>query len=195
MKMIWSSFKQMIACIKKDFMLYLACALPVLLGVMIRFGVPALEKFLCGWLVKMSVLEPYYILFDICFLLMTAFAFCFVAAMVVLEDVDNKITNYLFVTPLGKTGYLISHFVLPAVLGFLLTIVFYPFFHLTAMGIGNILFCAVTGLLHGLIAAMLMVSVSSNKLEGMTVAKVVSLEIFGYIVPYFIAGKLQYIFG
>lgn len=51
---------------------------------------------------------------------------------------------------------------------------------------------SITGVLQGVIISLLIVSLSTNKLEGMAVAKISALTILGALVPYFIPAPIQY---
>lgn len=63
--------------------------------------------------------------------------FCFVSAMVSLEEADEKTAAYLFITPLRITGYLCARFGIPAVTAFFVTAVLLPVFKLTAFWMGK----------------------------------------------------------
>lgn len=192
MRAVRLSFRQMLACLRRDMMLFAACAAPVLVGFFFRFGIPFLEAVLTGWLCTPSILSPYYRLFDVAFAMLSPAMFCFVAAMVSLEEADEKTAAYLFITPLGKTGYLVSRLGVPAVVAFLVTLVLFPVFQLTAFSPTAIFLFAAGGTLQGLIVALLVLTVSSNRLEGMAVTKLATLLVLGAVVPFFVKGDLQY---
>lgn len=119
--------------------------------------------------------------------------FCFISAMVCLEEADEKTAVYLFVTPLGKTGYLSARFGIPAVTAFLITIILFPAFKLTTFSPIAILLFAASGTLQGMIVALLVLTLSSNRLEGMAVTKLSTLTILGAVIPFFIKGNIQYV--
>lgn len=192
MRAVRLSFRQMLACLRRDMMLFAACAAPVLVGFFFRFGIPFLEAVLTDWLCMPNILSPYYRLFDVAFAMLSPAMFCFVAAMVSLEEADEKTAAYLFITPLGKTGYLVSRLGVPAVVAFLVTLVLFPMFQLTAFSPAAIFLFAADGTLQGLIVALLVLAVSSNKLEGMAVTKLATLLVLGAVVPFFVKGDLQY---
>jgi len=52
---------------------------------------------------------------------------------------------------------------------------------------------AAGGTLQGIITSLLILTISSNKLEGMAVAKLSGLMIFGAAIPFFIKDDLQYV--
>ena len=193
MTAVRNSFFQMLYMIRKDMMLVAACVGPVLAGIAFRFGIPMAEKALCDMFGRSYILQPYYELFDLFLAVLAPVLFCFAAAMVILEERDDKITRYMFVTPLGRKGYLIARMGIPFVLAILVTLVLLPLFMLTRQHFWMILFLAVAGALQGMIVALMIVTISSNKLEGMAVSKLSTMTMLGFIVPYFIPDKVQYV--
>lgn len=193
MRAVKSCFIQMLLFLKKDAMLFASCIAPVLMGFVFRFGIPVLEGILTDYFRCESILAPYYVIFDIFFSMMTPFLFCFVAAMIILQEKDDGITGYLCVTPLQKYGYLSARLALPGICAFIITVLLFPVFKLTEQGIITILFLAVSGALQGLMIALLIVTLSSNKLEGMAVTKLSTVTILGIFVPFFISDRIQYV--
>lgn len=186
MRAIRLSFFQMMKFIRHDMMLFAAGMVPLLAGTAIHCGVPLLEKSLIRFTGLSSVLSPYYGLFDIFFASIAPAMFCFIAAMIILEEHDDHIDRYLFVTGLGRKGYFVSRIVIPALAAFVVTAALLPVFRLTALSVGIIIFLSLTGTLQGIIIALLIVTLSSNKLEGMAVTKLSTLIILGAVVPHFI---------
>ena len=193
MRAIRSSFFQMLAYMRRDMILFAACLTPILAGFLFRFATPLLETALTGWLHTPEVLPPYYALIDIFFAMLSPVMFCFISAMVSLEEVDEKTAAYLFVTPLGRNGYLAARFCIPAVAAFLVTVVLLPIFKLTSLSLINIVLFAAGGTLQGTIIALLILTFSTNKLEGMAVTKLSSLMIFGAAIPFFNKHNIQYV--
>lgn len=193
MKAIRLSFFQMTAAMRRDLMLPAACLVPVLAGIFFRFILPLLEAVLTDHFHIPALISPYYRLIDIFLAMMAPVMFCFVAAMVSLEEADEKTAAYLFITPLGKTGYLTARLGVPAVIAFPVTILLLSVFGLTAFSAAAILLFTVGGTLQGLITALLVLTLSSNRLEGMAVAKLSSLVILGAVIPFFIRGHAQYV--
>ena len=193
MRAIRLSFFQMLAYMRRDMMLFAACLAPILAGLLFRFGIPLLEAVLTDWFHMPAIISPYYALIDILFAMLSPAMFCFVSAMVSLEEVDEKMAAYLFVTPLGRNGYLAARFCVPAVAAFLVTIVLLPVFKLTSLSTVEIVLLAAGGAVQGVIISLLILTFSSNKLEGMAVTKLSSLMIFGAAVPFFIKHNVQYV--
>ena len=193
MRAIRLSFFQMLVYIRRDMMLFAACPIPILAGLLFRFGVPFLEAALTDWFPILAIISPYYALIDILFAMLSPAMFCFVSAMVSLEEADEKTAAYLFVTPLGRNGYLVARFCCPAGVAFLVTVALLPVFKLTSLSLIDIVLLAVGGAVQGIIISLLILTLSSNKLEGMAVTKLSSLMIFGAAVPFFIKHNVQYV--
>jgi len=192
MRAIRLSFLQMLAYMRRDMMLFAACLAPILAGILFRFAIPLLETALKDRFHISAVIAPYYGLMDLLFAMLSPAMFCFVSAMVALEENDEKTVKYLFITPLGKFGYLTARFGVPAVIAFLVTVILLPVFKLTAFSPVAILLLAAGGTLQGMIVALLVLTLSSNKLEGMAVTKLSMLTILGAVIPFFIKGNMQY---
>lgn len=192
MKAVRLSFMQMLLFVRRDRILFLSCLAPIFAGFFFKFGIPAFEKTLIDWSDVPTILTPYYGLFDSFLSMLTPTMFCFVAAMVMLEEHDDRIEQYLFVTTLGRKGYVISRIGLPAAMAFIVTFISLPLFKLTPLSIIKISFLSIMGALQGMIIALLIVTLSTNKLEGMAVTKISTLTILGALVPYFVPSPIQY---
>ena len=193
MKIVYRCFLQMMRTIRYDMMLFAVCLGPVLCGMLIKFGIPFLESFLCIQLQKKTFLAPYYGLLDVFFAMMASVLFCFAAAMVVLEETDDKVIRYLFVTGLGKKGYLISRFGIPSGIAFVFTLILLRIFSLTKPGITELLLLGLSGTCMGLIIALMVVVFSTNKLEGMAITKLSTVIMLGGVAPYFVEHPVKYL--
>lgn len=192
MRAIRLSFIQMLAHMRRDMMLFAIGLAPILIGVVFRFVIPMLEDTLTNWFNTPEIITPYYPLIDIFFSMLSPAMSCTVSAMISLEEADEKTAAYLFVTPLGKTGYLVARFCLPAVIAFLVTVILLPFFKLASLSLLDIVLLTIGGTLQGIIVALLVLAISSNRLEGMAIAKLSTLVIVGAAIPFFIQRKIQY---
>ena len=194
-KAIWKSFVQMIRTVREDFMLYMALSFAVFLGALFKFGIPALDGVLLNIFRREAILMSHAEKFDIIFCSLAPFVYTYVAGMVGLEDIDNHTANALFITPLGNRGYVISHFAFPATLGVLTTWLLYPIFHISALSVQNVLFVSVIWGIIGYVMALLMVTASRNKMEGLVITRVEAVSMLGYLVPFFMRNKIQYLFA
>lgn len=193
MKAIRLSFFQMVVTMGRDMILFMACLAPFLVGFLFRFAIPFLENILIDYFNRPLIISPYYKLIDIFFLMLSPTMFCFVSAMVSLEETDEKTATYLFITPLGKTGYLLARLGIPAVIAFIVTVIVFPVFKLTALSLISFLLFAASGTLQGIIVSLLVLVLSSNRLEGMAITKLSTLIMFGAVIPFFIKNNVQYV--
>ena len=161
MKAIRLSFFQMVAAMRRDMMLFAACLAPILAGIFFRFAIPFLEAVLIDCFNIPAIISHYYKLIDILFAMLSPAMFCFVSAMISLEEVDEKTAAYLFVTPLGRNGYLVARFCIPSVAAFLITVVLLPVFKLTSLSPIDIVLLAAGGTLQGIIISLLILTLSS----------------------------------
>ncbi|WMJ78966.1 MULTISPECIES: ABC transporter permease [unclassified Sedimentibacter] len=180
---LFISFKQYLIQITKDAMLFIVCLSPFLCGVLFKFGIPSV-----------AMLKPYYLLFDLLLAVLTPMMISYVSAMVILGDVDEGITRHMAVTPLGKSGYLISKLGFPLAASFFITIIVMIIFSLTEPALGRVIGISILTSMLGLIMSMMVISIAANKVEGMAVMKLSGIIILGIPAAFLIAEKFQYLF-
>lgn len=193
MKSILRSFGQMMSCIRQDMMLVAAGFAPLLCGLFFKLVIPLLETLLTSQFHQVEILVPYYALFDLFLTVLTPMMYCFIAAMIILEETDDHIAQSLAVTPLGKRGYLISRLGIPALLSLCVTILVLPIFSLTKLRVMMYLSFSLAGTIQGMMIALLVVSYSTNKLEGMALTKISSILLLGMLVPFWSHTDIQYL--
>lgn len=193
MKAMIVSFSQMLRQMKHDTMLVMIALCPFLMGIFFRFVIPTIESVITTYFDTNEILAPYYTLFDTVLVMIIPSMFNFAAAMVMLEESDDHVTAYLSVTPLGKTGYIFSRLGFTGFISFFVSIIAVTIFHLSRMNIPVFLGAVLAGSIHGSVAALLIVALSKNKVEGMAVGKFASLLNLGILVPFFVKNKVQFI--
>ncbi|WP_312833292.1 ABC transporter permease [Sedimentibacter saalensis] len=187
------SFMQYLNQIAKDAMLFLSCLAPVLYGLFMKFGIPAAEKFLTGYYSREEVLVPYFLIFDLFLVVLTPMMFSFASSMVILGEIDDGITKYMSVTPLGRGGYLISRLILPLTLSFVVSIIVMNVFSLDIISFEMIILLSFLSSVLGFITTMMVVSLSANKVEGMAITKMSGISMIGIILPFFVLTRIQYL--
>lgn len=194
MRAVQVSFRQMIAFLKRDMMLAAACVAPLLIGLAFRFAIPFLENVITEKISAEGMLTPFYTVFDLFLVSITPVFYCFIAAMVILEERDDCIMSALYVSPLGRGGYIFSRVGIPGIISFCVAEGMIFVFSLTEIPLFEQILLALCGTLQGIVVAILVVTLSSNKLEGMAVTKISGLLIMVGIVPWFVPENLQYVF-
>ena len=193
MKSIYINFFQMFQQMKQDKMLIAISFVPFLTGLVFRFVIPLVENLLTNYFDVYEILQPYYPLFDLFLVIITPAMFNYVVAMVMLEEIDERITTYLAITPLGKTGYLFSRLGFSGMMSFVVNIAVVMIFRLAQIDMLILVCVALVGAMQGVVIALLIIAVSENKVEGMAIGKIASLFNMGAVIPYFITGNVQYL--
>ena len=114
MKPLLRSFGIFIRQITRDNMLWAVCLAPFITALLFRFGIPYAESLLCAYFQRQRILADYYLLFDLWLCLTPSYMLCFASAMVMLTERDENMAGYMAVTPVGKTGYVLSRLIFPA---------------------------------------------------------------------------------
>jgi len=192
MKAIYISFFQMLRQMKQDIMLIIITLVPLLAGAILRFIIPIIEDLLTAYFNIDAILTPYYELFDLFLIILTPVMLNYVVAMLILEENDDHMIAYLAVTPLGKTGYLLSRLGIISLVSFPVSIFIALLFRLSNTDVLILVGIALAGTVQGVVVALLIVVLSTNKVEGMAVGKMSSIFTLGILAPYFVAGKEQY---
>ena len=187
-------FGFMVKQISKELMMIMLVISPFLVGIFFKFGVPLLESKVLERFGYGDVIKPYYELFSWLLAMLTGMMFAFVGGLVVLGEIDDGIAKYIMVTPPGEFGYLFSRIVFPAIISGAVTALILPFFSLAKLSVISLLVMVVSTVLCGIITAFLVVTISSNKVEGMAVGKISGLFGVTFFVPLFVKGTVKYLF-
>jgi fluoroquinolone transport system permease protein len=195
MKPLFIVTKQFLAEIWSDAMLAVMVFAPLLMGCLFRFGVPALEKFLCTRLAMNSIITPYYALFDLVLTMMTPMMFAFSGAMVILGENDSGMARAISVTPVGRSGYLLSRVGIPALLSVVWCVIIVMLFRLTPFTTPEIISLALISAILGIAVSLMVISLAKNKVEGLALTKLSGLALLGIPAAILVPAPAQYIAG
>ena len=195
MKPVYLSFRCFIKEIFKDAMLAAMTILPVFLGALFKFGVPFIESIIASRTGKTDFLAPYYILFDLIIIFSTPVMFGYTGLMVILEERDTGIMRYLSVTPLGIKGYINSRLVFLSAIASVYALVVEFFLRISAISFVHLLLGCAFSFLTGIWLICLIVSIASNKVEGLAFSKFSGFLILGPFALFFIKDDLKYLAG
>ncbi|MDD6201536.1 MAG: hypothetical protein PUB13_01115 [Lachnospiraceae bacterium] len=194
MKAINKMFIYMVKQITQEMMMIMLAIAPVLAGIFFRLGIPLLEdKVLIHYGLE-GILGPYYEYFSWLLAMLTGMLFAFVGGLVVLGEIDDNVAKYIIVTPVGMRGYLFSRILMPALISGVVTLVCVPIFSLTQIGPVKLIVMTISTMLSGIVTAMLVVAISTNKVEGMAIGKLSGLFGVTFFVPLVISGIIKYVF-
>lgn len=189
MKKILSSTIQVFKQIKSDPMMFAACFTPFVMGALIKFGIPFLER------ITDFSLHEYYPIFDLLLSIMAPVLLCFAFAMITLEEIDDKVSRYFSITPLGKSGYLFTRLGVPSIISAIIAFIVLLLFSLEKLSIGMTICLALLGSVQAIIVSLMIITLSGNKLEGMAVTKLAALTLLGIPAPFFIDSYYQFSVG
>lgn len=194
-KKTWIVFKQMVQQISRDWMLLMVCITPFLAGTLFKLGVPKAEHLLCNYIGCHQIVAPYYYIFDWLLAILPGMMFAFVGALVALGEIDDRIAGFMAVTPVGLSGYLVSRLGFPAIVSSVVSVFVVMVFGLSHMSMLSVVILCISSGIMGISVALLVLSVSTNKVEGMAIGKIAGLIIMGIFVPVVFHTPMQYIAG
>lgn len=194
MRAVNRMFIYMVKQITQEMMMLMLAIAPVLVGVFFRIGIPLLENTVLNHYGLERILVPYYEIFSWLLAMLTGMLFAFVGGLVVLGEIDDNVAKYIMITPAGMGGYLSSRIIMPALISGALTLVLVPFFSLSYIGMVRLIVMVMSTMLSGIVTALLVVAISSNKVEGMAVGKLSGLFGMVLFVPYVVTGTIKYVF-
>lgn len=179
MRAIISASRRFFEEIWSDAMLTALAAVPLIMGLAFRFGVPLLESYLCAQFNRAQIMSPYYAIFDLLLSIMTPVMFTASGAMVILDEADFGIARAISITPAGRTGYLASRIAIPALFATVYCVVVTLIFRLSAISTGRLLLLAVCSGALGVAAALMISSLAKNKVEGLAFSKLSGMLVLG----------------
>lgn len=193
MRIIVKAFHQLVIQIMHDRLLVLISVIPFLCGILFRYGIPYAEVWLAQRFAVVNIFSPYSLLLDLLLVLITPYIFCFMSAMIILDEMDAQTARSLIVSPLMKTGYLISRIVFPAFFALLISMLVLALFSLTNISGFETFLLSFAASLMGVTLGCMVVVFAGNKVEGMAFSKLGGIILLGAPLPFFLEGNLQYI--
>ncbi|MDD6328238.1 MAG: hypothetical protein Q4D54_00600 [Eubacteriales bacterium] len=188
-------FRQMVREIAGEAMMLLLCVAPILAGAFFKFGMPIANSMIMKKMGYVDCLVPYYEFCSWLLAMLTGMLFAFVGGLVVLGEIDDRITAYMCVTPAGVKGYMLSRIVYPGIVSGLVAMIVIPVFSLVHLDVVTLLVMVLSSVFSGMITSMQVVSISTNKVEGMAVGKLAGGFGMTFFIPFVITGKIQYVFA
>lgn len=181
--------------IANDAMIFMLLFVPIAIGLLFKFGVPALESWLCARLSTAAVLTPYYPIFDLLLAAVTPIMAAASGAMVVLDEMDSGVSRALAVTPIGRLGYIASRIAIPCAISTVYCVLVMAVFSLSDMSASRILAISACSGALGVAAAVMVPALARNKVEGMAYTKLSGLFMLGLPAALLVPAPVSHIAG
>ena len=175
--------------IYRDQMLLLLCMAPFLIGISLKLLIPLANQLLIKYL--SFTLSPYYLLVDALTITIGAMMIGIMVGLLMLDERDDGICVYYAVTPAGGIAYLVSRLALPFCYSLATALVIASFAMLGNLAYVWMFAPAILSSFNGILMAMLLVSIASNKVEGLAVSKLTGQIIFGIPIAWFATSYLR----
>ena len=179
--------------ILRDSMLLLIMVAPVLILLVMRFGIPLLARLLGGQ--AGFDLSPYYPLIAIVFSMLLPLLFGLMVGFLLLDEQDEHLLQVIAVTPVTRQGYLTVKFAAPMVSIFLFAFLYMELSGLVETDLVRFLPLAGLIALQAPMVGMFLVTFAENKVEGLALGKGISVYLLAPFIGYFLDSPLTYLAG
>ncbi|HOJ77376.1 MAG TPA: ABC transporter permease [Bacillota bacterium] len=175
----------------RDSMLRLMFFAPILIILIVRMLIPEVTTLLHN---RLSFnLAAYYPLIVSFFLILPSMMFGTALGFIFLEERDEGILQYISVTPITATGYMLYRLITFSLLSFIGTLLLIVFNGLLSYNLAPALLIILLVSLETPIYAIILASLASNKVEGLAVAKITGLLLVGPVLGFFLRSPWKYI--
>lgn len=179
--------------VRRDPLLRCLIVYPLLIAVLLRWGVPILRDYL---IVRLQFdLQPHYPLLMSFVLLMTPMLAGMVVGFLLLDQRDDHTLIALQVTPLTLNGHFLYRISIPTLLSFAVTVLVLPITGLMTLSPLALISMALSSCLLAPLYALFLGSFASNKVQGFALAKAAGVLLVPPIAAYFVTGPWQILFG
>ncbi|WP_096188169.1 hypothetical protein [Evansella halocellulosilytica] len=169
--------------IVRDPFMMLVLFVPVLMVLLLQFGIPAIDEHLMsGFNFQFQDHDSFVVAI---FLFMTPIMVGMVTGFLLLDEKDDGIFSYMDITPVRKTGYLIYRISIPAILAWginiLIVIYFFPENKLLSF---LLLIALIVSSAIAPIMTLYLAAFAKNKVEGMAYSKAVNIFLLAPAATY-----------
>jgi len=179
--------------VARDSMLRWLVALPVLMALALRWGVPvAAERVSRQYAID---LLPYYPLIASIIVLVTPMVAGVVIGFLLLDQRDDRTLSALQVTPLTLPGYLAYRLAVPMLVSVVMTVISVPLTGLVRIGPLPLLLVGVAASPLAPAFALLLAAFANNKVQGFAIMKAAGALNWPPIIAWFVPTVWQWVMG
>ena len=179
--------------VRRDPLLRWLIFYPVVVALLIRWGVPILRTYLMARF--QFDLHPYYPLFMSFVLVMTPMLAGIVVGFLLLDQRDDQTLIALQVTPLTISGYFAYRITVPTLLSFCVTLAMFPLAGLLNLAPFPLVVASLGACLLAPIYALFLAAFAANKVQGFALSKAAGVLLVPPIVAYFIDSSWRILLG
>ncbi|MDP5273270.1 hypothetical protein [Chengkuizengella axinellae] len=193
MRTVLSLFIRDMKNIFRDPILLVSIFLPICLAILGRIFFPILEQNL--FVMYAFNLSKHYDFMMSILLLLTPLLIGMLMGFMILEERDEGIILFMSVTPLKKSGYFIYRFGLPVLISVWISFFVLYITNIVPINIMKQLPVIVLLALEAPLIALCMGVLAGNKVEGLSVSKVLNIMLLAPFAGYFLESKIQLLAG
>ncbi len=180
MKKYWIAVKNLFIYNGFNLIALMAAGILIVLMAAYIWGVPLLLNIIDDYKVNFEF-APLIIISFLCIIpLLTGFY----SAFIVLEELDNKVEAYFYITPLGKGGYLFTRIIIQSFYALILNLLFFIVIDTSFYTRIELLYIILGMALEEVIICLIILNFASNRVEGMAVGKISGLYLAIMFMPF-----------
>ncbi len=180
--------------IRRDSLTSWMIFLPVLLALVLRWGVPPITARLMEQY-NFDLVQYYPVLLAYFFVGMCPMVFGAVIGFLLLDEKDDRTLTALQVTPLPLNSYILYRVAVPILLTFGLMFVLFPLANLTPFDLRTVLLTALAAAPMAPMLALMFGSLAQNKVQGFALMKLTGFIFIAPVVAYFAPAGWELAFG
>jgi fluoroquinolone transport system permease protein len=178
--------------IRRDSLMLVLLAYPILLGVLLRWLIPYATVGLAG----VFDVTPYHLLLtSFLGLLIMPMLTGYLAGFLLLDERDQNTLTVLMVTPLPIQTYALYRVIAPVIISAVGILILVPFIGVAVLTPEKLLPLALAASLLAPIFALLLTSVAKNKVQGIAMMKGMSIFMFAPFVAWWVPEPWQWLLG
>ncbi|MCH7760903.1 hypothetical protein IIA15_05805 [candidate division TA06 bacterium] len=179
--------------VRRDSLLRWMGLIPILIALLLRWGVPSLAV----WLSRQFQFDlvPYYPLLMSFVLLAVPMMYGSVIGFLLLDQRDDHTLTALQVTPLTLNGYLAYRITIPMLLSVVMSVIIFPVAGLVEIRFLPLLIAALAASLLAPGYALLLAAFAKNKVQGFALMKAAGILGWPPVMAYFVQSGWQLAFG
>ncbi|HSL31594.1 MAG TPA: hypothetical protein VK900_20505 [Anaerolineales bacterium] len=180
--------------VRRDSMVSWMVFIPIMMALLMRWGVPALTARLVEQY-GFNLTEYYPVLLAYFFIGMCPMIFGVVIGFLLLDEKDDRTLTALQVTPLPLHSYVLYRIAVPVILTVLLMFVIFPLANLTPFDARTVLISALAAAPMAPMLALYIASIAQNKVQGFALMKLTGIVLFAPVIAYFASPGWELAFG